>query len=384
MQLRFVLSTAVLCSTGCLDLATLQSGGTGDMSTTAPHDMAMVPPPPDMVKIHDMVKPDDLTMPDLMPPYWVDVSPATAPKNLYAIAGTVTSGSGTNSVTTIYAVGQSATVLKWASGGSGSTFSAGVNNSGEKGDYTALWLDSAMAVYMADSLGDVWETSDGATNANNWTDLKTGAPAGQHAIYGQSGGTGEVLVGGDSAGDNLYLNPLTLTLPMWMAAGIPGGKKVLGIWAGTSNFIAVGDMLTAAKTPSPLPPAATMPTWTTINNNATGNPSYTAVSGSADNDVWVVTGDGQLLTVDLTVATGTLSKKTNKGGGNFTGVWVKSATEVWIVDNGGAVYEWNGTTLLTMTQDLPGGYALTGIWGDGNGGLWITGNKGANGAIFKH
>ena len=105
--------------------------------------------------------------------------------------------------------------------------------------------------------------------------------------------------------------------------------------------------------------------------------------GISDTVAFAVTNDGQLGMTDLTAANNRITRAGSLGSATFTGLWVKSATEVWISASG-RVYLWNGSNFADRTGNLPVGYVWTGIWGDGNGGLWLVGQQGAVGAIYKH
>lgn len=369
--------TKLLCllvagAAGCFDLDALQSeyGTSQDMAMAMP-DLAM-PTPPDMTMPNptpaDMTVPRDMVVPpDLMPvPFaWSNESPTVPPLNLYAISG-VTVGGTTN----IYAVGKTATFLK----STGGQFAAGVGPTGVVTDFNALWLKDANNVYVAESTGKVFLTTDAAATAANWSDKATGAPNSQRAIAGLAG-KDEVLVGGDDTSKALILKPLSATAWTATNANCTQTKKIFGIWGGTNYYAIVGEGLRISKSQDPVAGCNSI-----MQMGVSGTPDLTAVHGNSDTSVWAVSKDGQLMSTDLT-GNNKLQREANVTGATFNAIWAKADNNVWVV--GTKVWQWNGTTLIDRTGDLPAGYTFTGVWGNATN-VWIVGNLATAGAIFKH
>ncbi len=367
MRQSLVLAMLMFGAASCVDLSALQNGP-ADMAMQMAQDLEK---PKDLAKRDDLtviVPPTDMSKPpaDMTPPVtWTNVTPATAPSHLLAISGYAAA-----MTEAIYIVGQSDTILTSADG---TTFTPGATTPSNGGkDLNALWVASALDVWVADSVGNVFETPDAAVT---WNNKNTGATMAQHAIFGRAGK--DVLVGGDDTSKALELTPLTAT--SWTASTqCPQNQKIFGIWASTDTYVVVGDKNTAAKAADPST-ACTKLSASGVN----GTPPFTAISGTADNNIWAVTNDGQLAAADLTA--NTISTKVSKNNGNFVAVWVNSATEIWVADQNDKVYMSDGTTLVDKTGNLNpgGGSSLTGIWGDGTH-IYVIGNKGASGFIYKH
>ena len=363
---RYALLTVGLV--GCLDLDALQSGrnNSPDLSLPVVQDMTS-PAPVDMtVNLVDLASPRDMGTPDLLPVFaWTAVTPAVAPMNLYGISGV-----GSGATASIYVVGQAATVIKSVAG---AAFIAGTGPTGATADFNALWVKDAMNLWVADGAGKVYTSTDGATTALAWADKMTGASMVQRAISGRAG-KDDVLVAGDDTTKGLLLNPTAGTT--WSAANCAQGEKVLGVWGSPNYYVFVGDKLKASRGTNPAMGCTPM-----VQMGVTGAPSITAVSGTSDTDAWMVTADGQLINADLTAANDKMIRQKNLGGATFSALWVKSATDIWIV--GSKIWQWDGMNIVDKTGNLPTGYTLTGVWSDGTS-IWVIGNKSNVGAIFKH
>jgi len=391
---RHRLIISLIAVAGCLDLSALQSGAL-DMAMPSPDmamdlsDMAMdlsdmAMPSPDMaMEAPDLAKPNDLSMPDLAAPPdlvqqpdmspigWTNVTPAMAPSSLAAIAGAGTVSGGNLA---IYIVGKGATILKSTDGNS---FAAAPAPTAAMADFNALWVQSATDVWVADSAGAVYEHKMGVDAAMGWVNKLSPAPMAmaQRAIFGRAA-TSDIVVAGDDTSKALTLTPLSGTT--WVSANHMLGVKIAGVWAG-ATYIVVGENGKAARALTP------SLTWGAIGLGPMATAAnLTAVSGTADNAVWVVTSDGQLLSTDLTAMNPRLSREALQAGASFTGVWARSTTEVWIVGKASTVYMWNGTSLVDRRANLPAGYDLTGVFGDGTS-VWIVGNNTStgSGAIFR-
>ena len=149
----------------------------------------------------------------------------------------------------------------------------------------------------------------------------------------------------------------------------------MGVYGGATWYGIVGEALTFNRTQDPVAGCSSP-----MVVGVTGTPDLTAISGDADNDVWTVSKDGQLMQIDITSNGSKLTKKANVGSATFNAVFVKANNNIWIV--GSKVWQWNGTTINDKTGDLPSGYTYTGVWTNGTN-VWITGNSGALGSIFK-
>jgi hypothetical protein len=246
--------------------------------------------------------------------------------------------------------------------------------------FNALWVQDASNIWVADSVGEVYTSTDGATMATNWAAKTSGLGMAAHGVFGNTNG---LLVGGDPTGQARYLTPLSSTT--WSNANCNQGQKVLGIWADTNYFVCVGAGGKGAKNTNPAGGSG----WTNLafggGNGWTGGPDFTAVHGTADNNVWMVSIDGQLGVTDLTAANSKAFQRTAVSGAVFNAVWVKSTTEVWVAGNGSKVWQYDVTNnrMNDKSGDLPANYNLTGIWGDGTS-IWVIGNNGTAGGIFKH
>lgn len=314
--------------------------------------------------------PVDLTNPDLAtPPFiWTNVTPASAPAKLLAVSGVAAASS------TIYAVGASATLLKSIGG---STFASAVGPPVGASDFTALWVQSAMELWLADASGKVFMSSDGANTAGNWADKMSGETIAMRAISG-SAGRNSLYIGGDQSSRALVLNPLSSTIWTASVASCTQGSKLLGIWASPNYVLFAGEGFKLAKATNPAVACTSLSQM-----GFAGLPNVTAVHGISDTVAFAITNDGQLGMTDLTATNNRITRAGSVGTATFTGLWVKSATEVWISASS-RVYLWNGSSFADRTSNLPGGYVWTGIWGDGNGGLWLVGYQGTVGAIYKH
>ncbi len=370
MKTAFRCALLSLGLAGCLDLSVLQSGANPpDMAL--PVDMAM---PVDMVKPVDMVTPPvDMAMPDMATPTtWTNVTPTPAPGKLYAISGNYAGG-----MTTIYVASAAGAVLKSTNGTAFSSLAVG-----GMADLLGLWVKDASTVYVVDNSGNTYATANGGAAAADWANKMSMEGGIVRAVYGQTG-TDSVLIGGANTTRALFLKPTSGTT--WSAADnlTAQGKQIYGIFAGATYYVTVGDNR-AAKCTDPL----TAATCAALSKSGfAGSPILTAVHGTADNNVWIVTEDGNLAQSDLTSGTNQMTKRGNIGGGNFAAVWVKSANEVWIAGSAGGgqrIWMWDGATLQNKTGNLSTSYVLTGIWGDGNGNIWVVGNNGNAGGIFKH
>ncbi len=361
-----LLALLIFGSTGCFDLKSLQSG-TSDMA------MAMTTPDlrqngnPDMRMPVDMAIPTDLaTPPDQLPPafMWTPVTPALASTSFFAISGIAASGP------TVYVVGEGPAVYKASDG---TTFIETTKPIAQcAATLKALWVKDASEVWIADAQGKVCQTTNSGVS---WTDQKTMATMSQNAIFGRS--STDVLVGGDDTTKGLYGSGTSFA---WASANFGIGQKVHGVWIGTSTYVAVGEGAKAAT--------ASMPsgTWTSLPNmGINGGSTFTAVFGTAENNVWATTSAGDLASADFTAMTPKLTRRARMTGENFLALWVKSDTEVWVTTDKSKVYMWDGSILVDKSGDLPTGLTLTGIWGNGSGQIWVIGNTSAGkGAIFKH
>jgi hypothetical protein len=358
---------------GCFDLSVLQSGA-NPPDLALPEDMAS--PPVDMAKPPaDMATPD-MANPDMAtPPVWGNVTPATAPAKLYGISGVTAGG------TVIYAVGAAATVLKSTDK---MTFVGAAVPAAGTTDFSALWVRDAMNLYVADTNGKVFASSDGAATAANWADKATNSTFPQRAIYGRSGAD-SLVVAGDDTSRALLLTPLSSTTWSATMSSCTGGVKTLGVWGSTNYYVLVGEGLKAAKGGNPAMTACTALQPMSI----TGSPNLVAVSGFNDQNAWLISADGQLIHADLTAANDKMNQRGVVANATFAALWVRSANDVWIAGSVGGspkIWQWNSNTMSDRTSNLStlgAGYTLTGIWGDGTGAVWIIGNNATNGAIFK-
>lgn len=375
--MRVALRTAFmcLCLAGCLDLNVLQAG-LNEPDMALPEDMAS--PIPDMATtpVDMRTPPADMANPDMATPFqWTNVTPVVAPGRLFAVSGTASGGT-----TTLYIPSTLGTMLK-SSNAAATTFATVVlPTPATTRDLTALWVKDASTVFTVDSNGETYATTNGGVLPTDWANKMSTEGTMMRAVYGQAA-SDSVLIGGDNTTRALSLKPSTGT--SWTAANATTAqtKRIYGIWASATNYIIVGDNR-AAKCSDPVM------TCTALSKNGFGgSPMFLAVHGTADNNVWIVTDDGQLIQTDLTDSANAMNKRTEVAGSNFAALWVRSATEVWVVGRTGSnhkVWQCNATSCTDRTGTLPNTHTLTGIWGDGAGALWVVGNNGTAGGIFKH
>lgn len=359
---------------GCLDLNALQSGANPpDMAL--PVDMAdpqmdMAQPPADMAT-------PDMSNPDMASPFaWTNVTPATAPGKLNAISGFVGGG-----ITTVYAVGAAATVLKSANG---AAFAPAASPAMGAMEFTALFIRDASNLWVADANGKVFTSTDAAATTANWTDKMTGSAIPQRGIFGRAGAD-SVLVAGDDTTRGLFLNPSSGTAWSATVSACTGGVKTTGVWGSAGYYLFVGEGLKAAKGPNPA-----MACNSLSNMDLVGSANFVAASGVDDQNAFLLTADGQLGHSDLTAANDKMFRRGRVMNATFTALWVRNQNEVWVVGSlAGSPKVWQWVTGSLNMTDRTGnlsaaGYTLSGIWGDSAGSLWIIGNNGGTGAIFKH
>lgn len=115
------------------------------------------------------------------------------------------------------------------------------------------------------------------------------------------------------------------------------------------------------------------PTWHTADLSL--DRAALAVTGVADDDVWVAGGPlgstGTALALHYDGSTWR-DEGTTLGGVTLWWVWVApDGNDVWFVGEQGTIARWNGAEMTTMTS--PTTSTLFGVWGSGSDDVWIVG-----------
>jgi len=148
-----------------------------------------------------------------------------------------------------------------------------------------------------------------------------------------------------------------------IAGGGPGLAPVPGaglgdVWVGaTTAFAVAGDGTIGRR-------AADGPwCW----SRALADGGWSAVWGSADDDVWFIGPDGRVARYD-----GTAFARVDVGATKpLTGIWGSGPDDIWIVGGDGTIRHFDGTSW--HARDLPPDQDLLAIWGASPDDVWISG-----------
>lgn len=347
---------------GCLDLNALQSGQP-DMGTM-PKDLAM--PVEQDLAMPDLAPAADLApSPDLgSPTEWRKVYPSAAATSppLNAISG------ATDATGTIFAVGDSATVVSGTATNFGKAAAVGL-----MGDVKALWVASSLEVWVTSSNNNRVLFTAAAGTAFAETAL---APPNKtwRGIFAKAGKNNDIVIVGDDKSTAAQWDGTK-----WNSVDPNLKKSGNGVWASDKNFWTVGDMGGSATTND-----GKKATWTKLTDYSS---DINAVTGADDSNVFAAAKDGKLLKLNAG-GTGWDAKATAAGSAPpvLSAIWAKDNNEVWVAGASGAVSQCDvaaGTCASKSNSNL-NGQNITGIWGDGKGGVWVTTSNGTNGAIFKY
>lgn len=116
-----------------------------------------------------------------------------------------------------------------------------------------------------------------------------------------------------------------------------------------------GDAPTA---PTDLGPASMGLPWRREPPNVQG----TAIGGTGPNDVWVVSGAGEIWN---SKGDGTWTMRTAEFGWRLTGVWGSGPNDVYVSVRANFVFHWNGTGWQKQTDGIAIGLTYETIWGSG-------------------